>query len=73
MADYDSRDAASSTTTQLLFGLLAGNLLAILCVGAFRPFGNAAGLSTSANLVLKVEPTVAAGTYSSTITLSLFE
>ena len=54
MADYDSRDAAHSTTTQLIFGLLAGNLLAVFCVGAFRPFGGAAGFSTASNLVLSV-------------------
>ena len=54
MGDYDSRDAPHSTTTQLLFMLLAGNLLAVFCVGAFRPFGGSAGSSTASNLVLTV-------------------
>ena len=54
MGDYDSRDAAHSTTTQLIFALLAGNLLAVFCVGAFRPLGGAAGPSAASNLVLSV-------------------
>ena len=54
MADYDSRDAAHSTTTQLIFALLAGNLLSVFCVGAFRPFGGPVGPSTTSNLVLTV-------------------
>jgi hypothetical protein len=36
-AQYESRDAAHSITSQMLFGLLAGNLLAVLCVLAFKP------------------------------------
>ena len=32
---HDSRDSANSTTSRLIFGLLAGNFLAVLCVGAF--------------------------------------
>jgi hypothetical protein len=35
-ARYDSRDAAHSITSQMLFGLLFGNVLAILGVIAFR-------------------------------------
>jgi hypothetical protein len=54
LADYDSRDAAHSTTTQLIFALLAGNLLGVFCVGAFRPLGGSAGPSTASNLVLTV-------------------
>lgn len=54
MSDYDSRDAAHSTTTQMLFALLTGNLLAVFCVGAFRPFGSAVGGSAASNLVLTV-------------------
>jgi hypothetical protein len=54
LADYDSRDAAHSTTTQMLFALLAGNLLAVFCVGAFRPFGAPSDLSAGSNLVLTV-------------------
>lgn len=37
-AQLESRDSAYSITSQLLFGLLFGNLLAILAVIAFRPF-----------------------------------
>ena len=54
MGDYDSRDAAHSTTTQLLFALLTGNLLAVFVVGAFRPFPGPTGLSVASNLVLTV-------------------
>ena len=54
MSDYDSRDAAHSTTTQLLFALLTGNFLAVFCVGAFRPFGTPVGTSATSNLVLTV-------------------
>jgi hypothetical protein len=54
LGDYDSRDAAHSTTTQLLFALLTGNFLAVFCVGAFRPFGTFVGTSGSSNLVLTV-------------------
>jgi hypothetical protein len=54
VSDYDSRDAPHSTTTQLLFALLTGNLLAVFCVGAFRPFGTPVGTSTASNLVLTV-------------------
>ena len=48
-ASHDSRD--SSTTSQLLFGLLAGNLLAFFCVVAFRPF-SAVSSGTEADLVM---------------------
>ena len=54
MGDYDSRDAAHSTTTQMLFSLLTGNLLAVFCVGAFRPFPGPTGLSANSNLILTV-------------------
>ena len=54
MGDYDFRDAAHSTTTQLLFALLTGNLLAVFCVGAFRPFGGPSDLSAASNLILTV-------------------
>ena len=54
MGDYDSRDSAHSTTTQLLFALLTGNLLAVFCVGAFRPFGTPVGFSAASNLILSV-------------------
>ena len=54
MGDYDSRDAPHSTTTQLIFALLAGNLFAVFCVGAFRPLGGPTGFSAASNLVLTV-------------------
>lgn len=50
-AQYDSRDAAHSTTSQLLFGSLFGNMIAVLCVIAFRPFDAASG---QARLILGV-------------------
>ena len=54
MGDFDSRDAAHSTTTQLIFVLLAGNLLAVFCVGAFRPFPGPSGPTAISNVVLTV-------------------
>ena len=51
---YESRDSPNSITSQLLFGLLFGNLVAILGVIAFRPFGMPGGLDNQENLVLTV-------------------
>ena len=38
---YESRDSARSTTSQLIFGLLFGNVLSFVGVFGFRPFGSA--------------------------------
>jgi hypothetical protein len=54
LADSDSRDAAQSTTARLILALLAGNLLSVFCVGAFRPFAGSFGSSAVSNLVLTV-------------------
>jgi len=35
---YDARDSSQSVTSQMLFSLLAGNLLAVICVLASLPF-----------------------------------
>src|SRR6185503_5099300 len=53
-AHYDSRDAAHSTTSQLLFGTLFGNMIAVLCVIAFRPFNDDGGLNGQSSLILAV-------------------
>jgi hypothetical protein len=49
----DTRGSSRSTTSQLLLALLGGNLLAVLCVAAFRPFDGAGGDSVD-SLVLTV-------------------
>lgn len=36
---FESRDSPSSTTSQLIFGLLFGNVFSVLAVFAFRPIG----------------------------------
>ncbi len=38
---YESRDSSQSVTLQMLFALLAGNLLALVCVLASLPFPRA--------------------------------
>ena len=53
-AEYDSRDAAHSTTSQLLFALQGGNVLAVLSILAFRPFPGPVGPDARDNLVLTV-------------------
>jgi hypothetical protein len=53
-AFHESRDSAHSTTSQLIFGLLFGNLLAVLGVLGFRPFPGLHGLGAQASLVLAV-------------------
>jgi hypothetical protein len=53
-ASYDSRDAAQSTTSQLLFGTLFGNLIAVLGVIAFRPFPDGGGMDGQSSLILAV-------------------
>ena len=53
-AQYDSRDAAHSTTSQLLFGTLFGNVIAVLCVIAFRPFPDDGGMDGQSGLILVV-------------------
>jgi len=50
---HDSRDSAHSITSQIIFALLAGNLLAVILVVAFKPFSQAS-LDFSDNLVLGV-------------------
>jgi hypothetical protein len=52
-AQYESRDAAHSITSQMLFALLAGNLLAVLCVLAFKPLPQSS-FDLNDNLVLGV-------------------
>lgn len=51
-AELDSRDAACSITSQMLFALLAGNLFAVLAVIVFTP--SFAGLNPQDTLVLGV-------------------
>lgn len=51
---YDSRDATHSTTSQMLFGLLFGNVIAVLCVVAFRPYPGPGGLDRESTLVFSV-------------------
>jgi hypothetical protein len=53
-ASYDSRDATHSPTTQLLFALLAGNLVAFFCAIAFRPFAGPVNLGKESSLVMMV-------------------
>jgi hypothetical protein len=50
---YESRDPARSTTSQLIFGLLVGNVLSFLGVFVFRPFGPA-GVDEHAALLIAV-------------------
>jgi len=52
-APHDSRDSAS-TTSRLIFGLLAGNLLAVLCVAAFRSSVAPIGIGNENDLVMAV-------------------
>lgn len=66
-----SLDPAGGGETPLNRGLVDQELLYLGDPAAVPASGTTS--TASANLVLKVEPTVAAGTYSSTITLSLFE
>ena len=51
---YESRDSAHSITSQLIWGLLFGNLLAVFGVIAFRPFPGPLGLDQQESLVLSV-------------------
>jgi hypothetical protein len=53
-ANYDSRDAAQSTTSQMLFGTLFGNMIAVLAVLAFQPFPGPGGMDGQASLILTV-------------------
>ena len=53
-AHYDSRDAAHSTTSQMLFGALFGNMIAVLAVIGFHPFPGSDGLNGQASLLLAV-------------------
>ena len=53
-APHDSRDSANSTTSRLIFGLLAGNLLAVLYVGAFRSSAGPIGIGNEDDLVVAV-------------------
>ena len=52
-APHHSRDSAS-TTSRLIFGLLAGNLLAVLCVAAFRSSASPIGIGNENDLVMAV-------------------
>jgi hypothetical protein len=51
---YDSRDAPHSTTSQLLFGTLFGNMVAVFCVIAFHPFPGSGGMGRQSSLILTV-------------------
>ena len=51
---YDSRDATHSTTSQTLFGLLFGNVIAVLGVIAFRPYPGPGGPDRGSTLVFSV-------------------
>ena len=53
-AFYESRDSAHSITSQLIWGLLSGNIVATLGVVAFRPFPGPLGFDQQASLVLGV-------------------
>jgi hypothetical protein len=50
----DSRDSARSTTSQLVFGLLFGNLVAVLAVIAFRPYPGPGGPDRESTLLFSV-------------------
>src|ERR1041384_7549490 len=50
---FESRDSPYSTTSQLIFGLLFGNVVSILAVIAFRPF-SMNGADQQTTLVLAV-------------------
>jgi len=53
-AHYDSRDAAHSITSQMLFGTLFGNMIAVLAVIAFQPFSGPGGMDGQSTLILTV-------------------
>jgi hypothetical protein len=53
-ASLDSRDASHSTTSQLIFGLLFGNVIAVLGVIAFRPYPGPGGPDRESTLVFSV-------------------
>jgi hypothetical protein len=50
---FESRDSPYSTTSQLIFAMLFGNVIAILAVIAFRPFGPD-GLDAQGTLIVSV-------------------
>ena len=50
---FESRDSPHSTTSKMIFGLLLGNVIAILAVIAFRP-SYVDGLDAEGSLVLAV-------------------
>lgn len=50
---FESRDSPHSTTSKMIFGLLFGNVIAILAMIAFRP-SNVDGLDAQSSLVLAV-------------------
>jgi hypothetical protein len=50
---FESRDSPHSTTSQLILGLLFGNVLSILAVLAFRPF-DLNGIDAQGTLVFTV-------------------
>jgi hypothetical protein len=54
MSRIESRDSPHSVTSQLIWGLLFGNVLAILAVIAFRPFPGPEGVDDQEFLVLTV-------------------
>jgi hypothetical protein len=53
-ASDDSRDSAHSTTSQLLFGQLFGNVIAVLAAIAFRPYPGPGGPNRESTLVFSV-------------------
>src|SRR5688500_15037573 len=53
-ASDDSRDSAHSTTSQLLFGQLFGNVIAVLAAIAFRPYPGPGGPGRESTLVFSV-------------------
>ena len=54
MSAFDSRDSAHSITSQLIFGLLFGNVVAILAAIGFHPYTGPIGLDDQSALVLLV-------------------
>jgi hypothetical protein len=50
----DWRDSIHSTTSQLIFGLLFGNVIAVLSVIAFRPYPEPGGPDRESTLIFSV-------------------
>ena len=48
----EGRDSSNSVTARLVFALLASNVVATLCVAAFRPFPGQEGVADDAHLNL---------------------